>query len=248
LAYSITNVLIKIVVGKVLLRMSRAKKPSTVRHRISVNGEDRYSLRVDMIHRIVALEGPFAFQTIPGASSNLCDYEFHTTQRPARYAQKPKTSTKEAAVGSFIQIFYGSSSYDWIGEVAEKHGDDYFVYHMKETKPGSKEYRRSPVGPWVVKRKSIARYDVRLRQTAPGLWVKFVWRKRANPEKKKKNPKIMQPLASPAIPDLEENPKKRMMGEVKLMQEHAKRIRMTLETLERATTELAAHWSLPLVK
>lgn len=286
------------------MRQSRAPKPGKVRHRIMVNREERYCLRVDMHARTVTFEGPFVFRTLPGASFNLSDYKFDGV---IHRTVDPKSTPKPARIGSFIRIMGTLGT--WIGYVIDKKGDDFVVKEAKQTKTGN--YRLTERGPWIIKPMLITGYDLRFRQISDGalgpVWKKVTRPLRKNPLTEIQLPDPAHPSAKELVegmniveennhnfaeickkrslravdadtthihvttppatidlteiqeseepvpapvsgpPELEDDPKKRMAEELNLMQAHAKRIRMTLDTLERASAELAAHWCLPVV-
>jgi hypothetical protein len=188
-----------------------------------------------MVTRTIGFEGAFDFKTPPGASENLCDYDFQT---PAGLSPGRTKTPKEAAIGSFVQIQNSASPYAWIAQVVERRGPDYVVRHMKETKAGSKEYRLSPLGPWVIKEKAITQYNVKMHRFAKDLWSR--WGSTA-----KKEASLLGVVTAP-VSLLEKGASKRLEDDVQLIQAHAKRIRLTLDAIDHATANLSALWGTPI--
>jgi len=184
----------------------------------------------------------------------------------------PTNTLPEWKAGSFLEVQNKKNGPQTIGMVAKDSNRlNLEIYLMQERRRGPNLYRKSQ-GSYTVRPKFVVKKIDPLQEVRKGVWLKTtVLQDQTNKPQSITPPEakdlttmdLVQQTTVPApvvtanppkettsrpIPDLEENPRKRVESELRFMQEHTKRLRMSLETLEKATFDLAFQWNVPLVQ
>jgi hypothetical protein len=152
-------------------------------------------------------------------------------------------------VGSFLEIIDEPTRVHWIGMVVNNTDSSTVeVCHFNQRAANEHLHEKSP-RTWHVPRNHVIKEVESWKEIENGLWLKPAVTPKATSIPAAKIASIVPPAEVPRpVPELEENPRKRVESEVRSMQEHTKRLRMSLDTLEKATFDLAFQWNVPLVQ
>lgn len=255
LAWGMTEVVSWSTEKRIELRPSRAPNPGRVQHRIYVGDAEMYAIQVNMKLRTVTFSGPFLFRTIPGTSHNLCDYAYALNQLPTptisgtikarSEAKSPERDLTLSKVGSFYK-FKTVTGKLWIGQLVEEKTDSKFaVRWLKWDKNTETGHLTSAV--WEVNEELLVGDIIPMTRISMNRW------KTKSPDDENFADRIpvqdvnKRCLPPTSIPHVKESSKKRMEVEIRQMQSQSKRLKKMVDTLERASAQMAARWNIDII-